>query len=88
VDVHSLATLLTAGSEYSAHPAKVRQVLSSLLRIFPRRVAGVLNVNVVSEISKGADLYWVIEIPNLENVVMDASNAIAQWMPLKEDTFT
>jgi hypothetical protein len=36
----------------------------------------------------GADLEWVVEIPNLENVVMDAGNAIAQRMSLKENTFT
>ena len=29
------------------------------------------------------DLGWIIEIPDLENVIMDASNAIRQPMPLK-----
>jgi hypothetical protein len=36
----------------------------------------------------GADLEWVVEIPDFENVVMDAGNAIAQRMPLKENVFT
>jgi len=34
------------------------------------------------------DLEWIVEIPDFENVVMDALNAIDQWMPLKESTFT
>jgi hypothetical protein len=34
------------------------------------------------------DLEWIVEIPDFENVVMDALNAIDQWVPLKENTFT
>ena len=34
------------------------------------------------------DLGWIVKIPDLENVViMDASNAIDQRMPLKKNTF-
>ena len=34
------------------------------------------------------DLEWIVEIPDFENVVMDAPNAIDQWVRWKESTFT
>jgi hypothetical protein len=34
------------------------------------------------------DLGWIVKIPDLENVIMDASNAIDQPMPLEENTIT
>ena len=37
---------------------------------------------------KYANLIWIIEIPDLENIKSDTRNAIAQPMLLKEDTFT
>jgi hypothetical protein len=33
------------------------------------------------------DLGWIVKIPDLENVIMDACNAIDQPMPLKKNTF-
>jgi hypothetical protein len=63
-------------------------VLSSLPRIPHRRVAGEwTSVSFPRDINR-ADLEWVVEIPDFENVVMDAGNAIAQRMPLKENVFT
>ena len=34
------------------------------------------------------DLGWIVKIPDLENVIMDACNAIDQSMPSKENTIT
>ena len=34
------------------------------------------------------DLEWIVKIPDLENVIMDACNAIDQSIPLKENTIT
>jgi hypothetical protein len=34
------------------------------------------------------DLGWIVKIPDLENIIMDACNAIDQLMLLKENTFT
>ena len=34
------------------------------------------------------DLRWIVKIPDLENVIMDTSNAIDQTMPFKESIVT
>jgi hypothetical protein len=34
------------------------------------------------------DLVWIVEIPDLENIVVDARNAIGQRVPLKNNAFT
>jgi hypothetical protein len=38
--------------------------------------------------STHTDLEWIVKIPNLDNVIMDACNAIDQPMPFKENTST
>jgi hypothetical protein len=39
-------------------------------------------------IHTASDLEWIVKIPDLENVIMDACNAIDQRMPLEENIFT
>ena len=34
------------------------------------------------------DLQWIVKIPDLENIITDACNAIDQPMPFKENAFT
>ena len=34
------------------------------------------------------NLQWIVKIPNLENIIMNACNAIDQPMPIEHSTFT